>query len=225
MDKCNLNLKKYIGTKVVEARPMNEIDAEYIGYARKNSDNHEWRDGYHVRYTNPDGSFYDSWSPKDVFEKAYREVKGMSFGEVIEPMKLITDLQKEENMTREEANKALPTLQAFAEGKVIQMLDDRSIWTDLEGLPIGTLGESPNIFRIKPEPKYRPFKNADECWAEMKIHRPFGWVKEKERNVRAEINYIHNEGVMFSCGSVLFERLFDVYTFVDGTPFGIKLEE
>lgn len=139
-------------------------------------------------------------------------------------MKLITDLQKEENMTREEANKALPTLQAFAEGKVIQMLDDRSIWTDLterEGLPIGTLGESQNIFRIKPEPKYRPFKNADECWAEMKIHWPFGWVKEKERNVRAEINYIHNEG----CGSVLFERLFDVYTFVDGTPFGIKLEE
>lgn len=72
MDKCNLNFKKYIGTKVVEARPMNEIDAESIGYARKNSDNHEWRDGYHVRYTNPDGSFYDSWSPKDVFEKAYK---------------------------------------------------------------------------------------------------------------------------------------------------------
>lgn len=72
MDECNLNLKKYIGTKVAEARPMNEIDAEYIGYARKNSDNHEWRDGYHVRYTNPDGSFYDSWSPKDVFEESYR---------------------------------------------------------------------------------------------------------------------------------------------------------
>lgn len=35
MDKCNLNLKKYIGTKIVEARPMNEIDAESIGYARK----------------------------------------------------------------------------------------------------------------------------------------------------------------------------------------------
>lgn len=72
MDKCNLNLKKYIGTKVVEARPMNEIDAESIGYARKNSDHHEYREGYHVRYTNPDGSTYDSWSPKDVFEKAYK---------------------------------------------------------------------------------------------------------------------------------------------------------
>lgn len=71
MDKCNLNFKKYIGTKVVEAKPMNEIDAESIGYARENSDNHEWREGYHVRYTNPDGSFYDSWSPKDVFERSY----------------------------------------------------------------------------------------------------------------------------------------------------------
>lgn len=72
MDKCNLNLKKYIGTKVVKARPMNEIDAESIGYARKNSDHHEYREGYHVQYTNPDGSTYDSWSPKDVFEEAYR---------------------------------------------------------------------------------------------------------------------------------------------------------
>ena len=70
MDKCNL--KKYIGTKVVEARPMNEIYAESVGYARKNIDNHEWREGYHVRYTNPDGSTYDSWSPKSVFEEAYK---------------------------------------------------------------------------------------------------------------------------------------------------------
>ena len=70
MDKCNL--KKYIGTKVVEARPMNEIVAESVGYARKNIDNHEWREGYHVRYTNPDGSTYDSWSPKSVFEEAYK---------------------------------------------------------------------------------------------------------------------------------------------------------
>lgn len=70
MDKSKL--KKYIGTKVVEASPMSEPKAESNGYVRKNSDNHKWRDGYHIRYTNPDGSFYDSWSPKDVFEKAYQ---------------------------------------------------------------------------------------------------------------------------------------------------------
>lgn len=36
-------------------------------------------------------------------------------------MKLITDLQKEESMTREEANDILPILQAFAEGKEIEV--------------------------------------------------------------------------------------------------------
>ena len=87
MDKCNLNLKKYISTKVVEARPMDEIYAESIGYARKNSDNHEWRNGYHIRYTDSDGSFYDSWLPKDVFEKTYHEIKGINFGGAIDLLK------------------------------------------------------------------------------------------------------------------------------------------
>lgn len=50
---------------------MNELVAVENGYARKNEDNHEWREGYHVQYINPDGSTYDSWSPKSVFEEAY----------------------------------------------------------------------------------------------------------------------------------------------------------
>lgn len=79
-------------------------------------------------------------------------------------------------------------------------------------------------YRIKPEPKYRSFANAEECWKEMQKHQPFGWVKEKERNVRTVINYVHNDGVMFSCGSVLYEQLFDIYTFADGVPFGVKVE-
>lgn len=65
-------LKKYIGTKEVMAAPMDEATAVTKGFARKNEDNHEWRSGYHVQYTNPDGSTYDSWSPKDVFEKSYQ---------------------------------------------------------------------------------------------------------------------------------------------------------
>ena len=145
-------------------------------------------------------------------------------------MKLITDLQKEENMTREEANKALPTLQAFAEGKVIQMLDDRSIWTDLterEGLPIGTLGESPNIFRIKPEPKYRPFKDAEECWQEMLKHQPFGWIKGKEDEYHTFITTVDNNDEMSLSGNNgwSFIGIMKYYTFADGTPFGMKEEE
>lgn len=65
-------MKKYIGTKEIMAEPMNECIAVEKGFARPNTDNHEWRSGYHVQYTNPDGSTYDSWSPKDVFEKAYQ---------------------------------------------------------------------------------------------------------------------------------------------------------
>ena len=145
-------------------------------------------------------------------------------------MKLITDLQKEENMTREEANKALPTLQAFAEGKVIQMLDDRSIWTDLterEGLPIGTLGESPNIFRIKPEPKYRPFKDAEECWQEMLKHQPFGWIKGKEDEYHTFITTVDNNDDMSLSGNSgwSFLGIMNNYTFADCTPFGMKEED
>ena len=61
-------MKKYIGTKEVQAEPMNEFKAVELGYARPNTDNHEWRGGYHVVY--PDG--YHSWSPKNVFESSYK---------------------------------------------------------------------------------------------------------------------------------------------------------
>lgn len=125
-------------------------------------------------------------------------------------------------MTREEAKQLSPIIQAYSEGKEIEGLykGTKSPWFKIKDMDLN--GEI--IFRIKPEPKYRPFKDAEECWQEMQKHQPFGWVKEKERNVRTIINYIHDDGVMFSCGSVLFERLFDIYTFADGVPFGVKVE-
>lgn len=66
-------MKQYLGIKKVMAEPMNEQAAVEKGFARKNTDRHEWRDGYHVQYTNPDGSTYDSWSPRQVFEQSYRQ--------------------------------------------------------------------------------------------------------------------------------------------------------
>lgn len=135
-------------------------------------------------------------------------------------------------MTKEEAKQLLPIIQAIAEGKVIEcraklnrlkgVVDIPNKWTETKEIWCVNSLE----YRIKPEqePKYRPFMDAEECWQEMLKHQPFGWVKEKERNVRTEINYIHNDGVMFSCGSVLFERMFDIYTFADGVPFGVKVE-
>ena len=60
---------KYVGKKEVQAERMNEYEAVELGYARPNEDNHEWRAGYHVVYE--DG--YHSWSPKNVFEAAYKQ--------------------------------------------------------------------------------------------------------------------------------------------------------
>lgn len=46
-------------------------------------------------------------------------------------------------------------------------------WTEIK-----EIGYWDNIeYRIKPEPKYRPFKDAEECWNEMQKHQPFGWTK------------------------------------------------
>lgn len=64
-------MRQYIGTKIIEAEPMSR------GQGGKAED------GYKVRY--PDG--YESWSPKDVFEEAYRPTDCMSFGLAIEAMK------------------------------------------------------------------------------------------------------------------------------------------
>lgn len=125
-------------------------------------------------------------------------------------------------MNRNQAKELLPIIKAFSEGKVIQIKQTSGEWIRFSNI---SFDGNPKFYRIKPEPKYRSFKNAEECWQEMLKHQPFGWVKEKERNVRTEINYIHNEGVMFSCGSVLFERMFDNYTFADGTHFGILEED
>lgn len=87
-------LKQYKGTKTVKAEPMNESVAVEKGFARANKDGHEWRSGYHVQYTNPDGSTYDSWSPKDVFEKSYQVAEDFKDRLIIEANELKVRFQK-----------------------------------------------------------------------------------------------------------------------------------
>ena len=83
-----------------------------------------------------------------------------------------------------------------------------------------------NKYRIKSEPKYRPFKDAEECFEEMKKHEPFGWVKRKQFGCYMCISMVYPKGICF--GSPLqykYQEIFDKYTFIDGEPFGIKEEE
>lgn len=133
-------------------------------------------------------------------------------------------------MTRENVKKNMDIISAFADGRDIQMLNERGKWVDLterEGLPMGTLEEKPNIFRIKPESEYRPFKDAEECWAEMRKHYPFGWVK-----LKATGKYFIQKAVGDSLAVVglddrpnSYDKLFEEYTFADGVSFGVKVEE
>nr|WP_326184913.1 DUF2829 domain-containing protein [uncultured Oscillibacter sp.] len=78
-------MKQYIGTKLVEAEPAIRIDGKHVESMDYpvNYDVAKVEDGYRVRY--PDG--YESWSPKDVFEEAYRPIDGMNFGLTIEAAK------------------------------------------------------------------------------------------------------------------------------------------
>lgn len=110
-------------------------------------------------------------------------------------------------MNRNQAKEILP---------IIQHLYNK--WEDIEELT-SDLIINPELYRIKPEPKYRPFKDEEECWEEMQKHQPFGWVKSKDED----------EGIYYSIyvtisDTNLFENDFRKFTFADGTPFGIKEE-
>ena len=133
-------------------------------------------------------------------------------------------------MTREEAKKLLPIIQAFAEGKTIQFKTKDRPWFDL----LDNNLEMREVFkyRIKPEPKYRPFQTQEECWKEMHKHSDFGWVKCKytgnlasigniseKKDKKLFITWATNEGYSFLASDV-----FNDYTFTDGEPFGIKDE-
>ena len=132
-------------------------------------------------------------------------------------------------MIRENVKKNIDIISAFAEGKTIQYKTDTGSWHDLtenEGLPMGTLEEEPNKFRIKPEQKYRPFKDAGECWNEMQKHQPFGWVKDRNGS-KFVIENVDSRGFVevYDEGTCSFKEVFENRTFVDGLPFGVKVEE
>lgn len=126
-------------------------------------------------------------------------------------------------MTREEAKGMLPIMQAYADGKTIQFLD-RGKWYDVYDTDFH---QSPDVYRIKPEPKYRPFKNQEECWNEMHKHSDFGWIIYDE--TYHSICDVDSGGItiIYKCDPyfLAFKPCSEEVTFTDGTPFGVKEEE
>lgn len=148
-------------------------------------------------------------------------------------------------MTKEEAKEFYPILQSYAEGKVIECrtkpsamkgADTPNDWTEMKEIEFWRNIE----YRIKPESAYRPFDNAKECIEEMKKHEPFGWVKYADDELYDNIQFVnddtdddsnvvkgreaHNVRTV-NGGNRDFGYYFEFYTFLDGTPFGIKVED
>ena len=127
---------------------------------------------------------------------------------------------------KEEVKSVMNIIQAFANGKTIQAIDPYDDeWCNQTKLNFEALFEGQ--YRIKPEPKYRPFKNAEECWTEMEKHKHFGWVKDKKDGHHALITAVDDD----TCGMSLngnaawsLSGIMDLFTFADGIPFGVKEE-
>ena len=135
-------------------------------------------------------------------------------------------------MTREEAKQLLPIIQAFAEGEIIECRTKPGTisagipneWTEIKEIGFWNGIE----YRIKIKPKYRSFKNAEECLAEMLKHQPFGWIKCEEGYFN--IVYVDDDyaGLADKDGSSILLASKNSYqdnTFYDGTPFGVKIED
>ena len=124
-------------------------------------------------------------------------------------------------MTREEAKELVPIVKAYAEGKTIQYMDRNNNWNDFNNPSF--YGDS--HYRIKPEYKYRPFETKAECWEEMQKHHPFGWVINTYTDLNYYITCVLDISIAINGTSFIqFNKAFNEYTFIDGTPFGIKEE-
>lgn len=133
-------------------------------------------------------------------------------------------------MTREHVKELLPIIQAYADGKTIQYKNRLDKWEDVTQAETLGFEEDPSKYRIKPEPKYRPFKDKEECWDEMLKHQPFSYITDDLGNVTQvnglQLDTFNELFISISCSPSIFETsyLLDRYKFIDGTPFGIKEE-
>ena len=122
-------------------------------------------------------------------------------------------------MKREQAKHLAEILNAYAEGKTIEVFLDNE-WGEVpaDNFYFNVEKES---YRIKKEPTYRPFRSAQECLNEMPKHQPVGWLRWNK--VFTHITEIRPGGIEINKEFYLFgELLHRKGTFADGQPFGIK---
>lgn len=137
-------------------------------------------------------------------------------------------------MNRNQAKEFYPFLQAFAKGEAIECRTKPSAvkgtsvpndWTEMTEIEYWNNIE----YRIKQqsEAKFRPFNTEEECWQEIRKHEPFIKYKviESSKDVYLIIQRIKTDGIETDVERLDFETAFEWFTFADGVPFGVKVEE
>ena len=142
-------------------------------------------------------------------------------------------------MNRNQAKEFYPILQAFAERRVIEcrtkpsVIEDENVpneWAEIKVIEFNGNKEYRIKPNLEPESEYRPFKDAIECWTEMRKHKPFSILKDKKDGHRIQIPSISDgrDSISTSLDSnscFNFKYIMESCTFDDGAPFGVKVEE
>lgn len=128
----------------------------------------------------------------------------------------------------------IEVMKAYEDGKTIQSYDlEQDKWVNCQNPTWNWLGFD---YRIKPEPTYRPYKDIDEMIEDFrkkvgmgypKLFLPSVWVKRKDGGDFAKlITEFGYSCVWLSCSDIgtPMEKLFDDFTYLDGSPCGIKEE-
>ena len=100
--------------------------------------------------------------------------------------------------------------------------DECYSWWEVNRIP-DFYKNNPQSYRVKPESKYRPFKDAEECWNEMQKHQPFGWVKSTLFKDLALVKRVTTLYVEINRDIIDYKDALEKFTFADDTNFGVKM--
>jgi len=138
----------------------------------------------------------------------------------------------------EKIDKAIEILQAFKEGKTIEVWQP-CIWKEFIGdeeILIRTIADtySKDYLRVKPQPTYRPYANAEEFLKASKEHGPYTKCPDDEYIIVDRVNdgqiewarrFHTPENLCEHHQSLIYKSFEDLlkenYTWQDGTPCGI----
>lgn len=121
-------------------------------------------------------------------------------------------------------NEQIAIIKAYEDGKTIEKKgQDDTEWKSIEYIEDYPFDFFCEQYRIKQEPKYRPFESVEEAFEEAKKHG--FWVKEVSSGFLILIDsFSEDYGVVYIVGHKAAELLDDFVWVDDDSPCGVKIE-